>query len=72
MACKACGNGGDYEPKRCECCYLVDGDERIKQTRYCTFCQAFICDACWNDGAKRTQAFLTSTIEKVRKWFGGQ
>jgi hypothetical protein len=41
----------------CDCCWLVDGDERMKPTSLCWFCNAWLCEACKGDWGKRGEAF---------------
>jgi hypothetical protein len=55
MACKDCT--GKYQG-RCDCCYIVDGIDTIKEVVYCNTCDAFICKPCQNNWIKRSIAYL--------------
>ncbi len=55
MSCKTCG------PKiqgQCDCCKLVDGDEKFKVVKYCEICDAYICEKCEKNWIKRSIAYL--------------
>ena len=55
MACKNCT--GNFQG-RCDCCYIVDGIDTIKEVVYCNTCDAFICKSCQNNWVKRSIAYL--------------
>jgi hypothetical protein len=43
-------------------CELVDGDARPKDVRYCSWCDAYLCDRCRPNFGRRTLAvFLEAT-----------
>jgi hypothetical protein len=55
MGCKNCT--GKFQG-RCDCCYLVDGDETFKDVVLCGTCNAYICKPCKKNWIKRSVAYL--------------
>lgn len=45
-----------YKLTRCDACYYADGDEGLKETRYCNLCSSNICDSCRPNWWKRMKA----------------
>ena len=66
MGCTNCGTENEYNIGTCRCCELVDGSVKQKRVRWCTMCQAFICEPCESDYPKRAEAFLYSGWEKIK------
>ncbi len=62
MACKNCT--GKFQG-RCDCCYLVDGTEKIKEVVFCEKCDAFICKECQSNWLKRSIAYFVKKITKA-------
>ena len=50
----------------CDVCDLVDGDRAEKRTRYCSVCDANICDRCWWNPARRTRALALRALRKMK------
>ena len=59
MSCKNCSG---YFQGRCDCCYLVDGTETIKEVFYCEDCEAFICKSCKSNWLKRSAAYFLKKL----------
>lgn len=59
-------NGIDTEKPtmtRCEVCWWVDNNPMEKLCYYCTFCQSFICDDCWDKPIRRTRAAVKKALK---------
>src|SRR5947207_1353060 len=55
------------ELKRCEVCWLLDGDASEKDCFYCPSCHAFICRADLNNWVRRGQAMLKRKLQPAGK-----
>lgn len=53
--------------RSCDVCALVDGDTRAKPVRYCSNCDAYICDRCWPNMFRRGAAMAK---RKLMRLFG--
>lgn len=75
MICKTCFGSSPVNkdvPSRfgaCDVCTTVNGNQHPKPTIYCKLCNAWICEACKADVAKRGFAALIVGFEKVFNWF---
>ncbi len=47
---------------RCDCCYLVDGIETIKEIVFCKTCDAYICKTCQGSWFKRSIAYFIKKL----------
>lgn len=46
-------------------CDLLDGDRSPKPVIYCGFCDAWLCDRCKQDMARRARAAAARVVQKV-------
>ena len=57
--------GGQYILGICDVHDLVDGDDRKRLVSFCSFCDAWMCDVCSDDIAKRTVAWAIRLARKI-------
>lgn len=55
MGCTSCGSKINGV---CKVCELLDGDEKVKQVKWCKICGQYICNSCNVDMDRRWTAFL--------------
>jgi hypothetical protein len=48
----------NYQPRVCDCCFILEGDQRLKWCLYCGICRAWLCDHCRSNWMRRWQAAL--------------
>lgn len=66
MNCKNCGT---KTAGICDVCRLVDGDKGVKWVVYCPTCEAYICETCEGNRAKRAAAMLLDNAHKINEYF---
>jgi len=49
----------------CAVCYLVWGDKRKKPVKYCSTCDACICEICWSNYLMRFMAYVKSKFRDL-------
>ena len=63
MACTSCSQ---TTSSVCKVCALLDGDESIKQVKYCDFCNVHICASCEGNIVRRFDAFKKAKVGKLK------
>ena len=63
------GNSNEYKLGVCDVHSLVDGDDKKRIVSFCAFCDAWMCDVCSDDIAKRSAAWAIRLARKVRDEF---
>lgn len=53
----------------CEVCGWARGDWTPRKVRYCEFCEAWVCDRCWNDWPARIRAAI---LKRKAMWTEGR
>lgn len=53
--------------RHCDVCFLLDGDTRPKETRYCKLCDAFMCERCAMSKWRRTMAAFSRKFSSKLK-----
>jgi hypothetical protein len=67
MSCQCGGPSADWNTWGiCEVCALLDRNTSYKWVRYCSFCQAWMCQYCWNHPIRRAQA---AALRAVQRWW---
>jgi hypothetical protein len=59
---------GSVIARHCDVCYLLDGDMSSKDTKYCSLCDAFMCEPCRKNYWRRTGAAVARKVRKVLSW----
>lgn len=63
MACKNCS--GKFQG-RCDCCYLVDNTQTVKEVVFCEKCNAYICKPCQKNWIKRSVAYFIKKLSNAK------
>ena len=48
----------------CDVCRLVDGVRDLKVVTYCKFCDAYMCEPCFNNMPKRAKAWALRAMRR--------
>ena len=51
----------------CEVCMLLDGNDSAKAVTFCGFCQAWICEWCSRNPARRARAAMTKKFQQAQE-----